>query len=78
MADKKPEGETKRFTDLTEKVWFAKDGVISVGKTFSDIMEGKSEKIVVKEILYGNIRTWMIVTAKDEKVYLLKTAKNLG
>jgi hypothetical protein len=77
--DKKFEGETREFHDFSEKSWYMKEGVIKAGDVFSDIMEGKFQTVEVKEILFGaNVKTWQIVIAKDEKVYLFKTSKDLG
>jgi hypothetical protein len=76
---KKFEGETREFHDFTEKAWYMKDGMIKAGDGFSEIMEGQSVAIEVKEVFYGAVvKTWLIVIARDEKVYLFKTSKDLG
>jgi len=68
----------KNFTDLIQKHWYADGQKIKVGNSPLEMMSGKATIIDVKEILDGDIsKTWKIVVDKDDKIYLLKAAKEL-
>ena len=68
----------KTFSDLTSKSWFKDGDNIKVGDSFQKIMAGESKLLEVKEIYNGTeYQTWQIVIAKDDKVYLLKTSREL-
>jgi hypothetical protein len=68
----------KTFSDLTNKSWFFDEENIKVGDNFPKIMSGESLTLEVKEILEGNpFHTWKIVITTDEKIYLLKTSREL-
>jgi hypothetical protein len=76
---KKLNENVKTFSDFTVKSWFIdKDNNIKVGDNFSKINDGESQTLEVKEILHGNpYTTWKIVITKDDKIYLLKTSREL-
>ena len=68
----------KKFTDLIQKHWYTDGQKIKVGNSPLEMMSGKATIIEVKEILDGDIsKTWKIVVDKDDKIYLLKAAKEL-
>jgi hypothetical protein len=68
----------KTFSDLTIKSWFKDGNNIKVGESFQKIVKGECLTLEVKEILYGDpSKTWIIVITKDEKVYLLKSSREL-
>jgi hypothetical protein len=68
----------KTFSDLTLKSWFMDKTNIKVGESFSKMMSGESLTLDVKEILFGSpYKTWIVVITKDEKVYLLKSSREL-
>ena len=68
----------KTFSDLTNKSWFKDGDNIKVGDSFSKMLAGESKLLEVKEVLYGEqFQTWIIVITKDEKIYLLKTSREL-
>ena len=70
--------DVKKFLDLTNKSWFPKGNDILFGDNFSSIHEGKFETLEVKEILEGQpYHTWKIVITVEDKVYLLKTSREL-
>jgi hypothetical protein len=51
---------------------------IKTGDNISKIMSGEFETLEVKELYHGDIyKTWKIVITKDDKIYLLKTSKEL-
>ena len=79
MSKKKIGNENeKTFSDLTNKSWFKEGEIIKVGDSFPQIMTGESQTIEVKEILVGNqYQTWKVVIDKDDKVYLLKSSREL-
>ena len=78
MAKKIKNENQKTFSDFTNKSWFLDGDNIEVGESFSKIRAGESKKLEVKEILYGDqFSTWQIVITKDEKIYLLKTSREL-
>ena len=77
MTKKKTENG-KTFSDLTNKSWFMDGDNIKVGDSFQKIMSGESKTIEVKEILYGEqFQTWRIVVDKTDRIYLLKTSREL-
>lgn len=68
----------KRFTDLTQKSWFADGNKIKVGENLTSIISGKVTILEIKEFLDGDLsKTWKIVVDKEDKIYLLKTAREL-
>jgi hypothetical protein len=68
----------KTFTDLTTKSWFVDGQKIKVGENLSDIMSGKVLTIEVKDLFFGDTyNTWKIVTDKEDKIYLLKSCRQL-
>jgi hypothetical protein len=68
----------KTFTDLTQKSWFVDGQKIKIGESLSNILSGKVEIIDTKEILDGDLsKTWKIVVDKEDKIYLLKTSREL-
>jgi hypothetical protein len=70
--------EVKTFFDFTVKLWFMEGQNIKAGDNFSQIASGDFETLEVKEIYHGDIyKTWKIVITKDDKIYLLKTSKEL-
>jgi predicted Ser/Thr protein kinase len=76
---KKPTSENvKTFFDFTVKSWFMDGENIKTGDNISKIMSGDFQTLEVKEIFHGDIyKTWKIVITKDDKIYLLKTSKEL-
>jgi hypothetical protein len=75
---KKPNENQKTFTDLTQKSWFTDGQKIKIGENLTNILSGKVQIIEVKEILDGDLsKTWKIVVDKDDKIYLLKTVREL-
>jgi len=68
----------KTFSDLTNKSWFKDGDNIKVGDSFSKMLAGESKLLEVKDVLNGEqFQTWQIVIAKDEKIYLLKSSREL-
>ena len=70
--------ERKTFTDWTSKVWFQDedDGTIKVGESMAMIMKGDCDLLEVREIHYGEpSNTWRIVITTDDRIHLLKSAK---
>ena len=68
----------KTFSDLTNKSWFMDGDNIKVGDSFQKIMAGESKTIEVKDNYFGdNFQTWRIVIDKTDKIYLLKTSREL-
>ena len=77
MSKKKNENE-KTFSDLTNKSWFKDGDNIKVGDSFPKIMSGDSQTIIVKEVLIGEFfQTWKLIIDKEDKIYLLKTSREL-
>jgi len=77
MAKKQNENE-KTFSDLTHKPWFKDGDVIKVGDSLSQIMAGEFLSIEAKEVLIGDtFRTWKIVIDRADKIYLLKSSREL-
>jgi hypothetical protein len=79
MAKKKIEDENRKtFDDLTIKSWLVDEGKIKVGDSATKIMKGECETLEVKETYFGDpSNTWRIVITTDDKLHLLKTAKEL-
>jgi hypothetical protein len=75
---KRPDENVKTFSDLTVKSWFMEKENIKVGDSFPQILAGENQTLDVKEVLHGNpYGTWKIVITKDDKIYLLKTSREL-
>ena len=79
MAKKKIEDKNiKKFDDLTIKSWLTDEGSIKVGDSATKIMKGECETLEVKDIFFGEpSNTWRIVITTDDKLHLLKTAREL-
>ena len=68
----------KTFSDLTNKSWFKEGDNIKVGDNFSKLLANESLLLEVKDIFNGEqAQTWQIVITKDDKIYLLKTTREL-
>jgi hypothetical protein len=77
MTKKKPEN-VKTFFDWTNKSWVIEDKTIKTGETALKVIKGECETIQVKDVLYGDqYRTWILVIDTGDKIYLLKTSKEL-
>lgn len=77
MAKKQNENQ-KTYSDLTNKMWFTDSDKIKIGESMAEILSGKVKIIDVKEILVGETyQTWKIVIDKSDKIYLLKTSREL-
>jgi hypothetical protein len=77
MKTKKDEN-VKTFFDWAWKSWIKEDNKIKIGDTALKIMSGESETVEVKEILHGDqYKTWILVIDTADKIYLLKTSKEL-
>jgi len=77
MGNQKKEDQ-KTFTVLLTKSWFIDGQKIKVGESLSDIMSGKPQVIEFKEILIGDkFKTFKIVIDKEDKIYLMKSNKEL-
>ena len=80
MAKAKEQNENiKTFSDFQVKSWFLDENKnIKVGDNISKIMSGDCLTLEVKEVLHGDpYKTFRIVIDKDDKVYLLKTSREL-
>jgi len=79
MSKKKTETESGRtFSDLTTKSWFKDGDVIKVGGSLTQIMADEFQRVEVKEIFASDtFRTWKIVIDKADKIYLLKSSREL-
>jgi len=78
MAKKTANENQKTYSDFTNKMWFVDNDKIKIGETMPEIMSGKVKTIDVKEILVGETyQTWKIVIDKEDKIYLLKTSREL-
>jgi hypothetical protein len=80
MAKPKEQNENiKTFSDFQVKSWFLDENKnIKVGDNISKIMSGDCLTLEVKEVLHGDpYKTFRIVIDKDDKVYLLKTSREL-
>ena len=69
----------KTFSDFQVKSWFLDENKnIKVGDNISKIMSGDCLTLEVKEVLHGDpYKTFRIVITTDEKIYLLKTSREL-
>jgi hemin uptake protein HemP len=78
MKKNKEENE-KTFSDYQTKSWFQDENKnIKAGDNISKIMSGDCETIEVKELLQGEpYKTWKIVIDNNDKIYLLKTSREL-
>jgi hypothetical protein len=77
MKNKKDEN-VKTFFDWAWKSWIKEDNTIKSGKTALKVMKGECDNIEVKDILYGDqYKTWILVIDTSDKIYLLKTSKEL-
>ena len=77
MTKKKIENQ-KTFSDLTNKSWFMDGDNVKVGESFPKILAGECQTLEVKDILFGEqFQTWRIVVDKADKIYLLKTSRQL-
>jgi hypothetical protein len=78
---KKIDGENvKKFSDFSNKSWIIEtDGnIINVADSALKLMKGEGDKIEVKDILYGDHwQTWRLVIDNSDKLYLLKTSREL-
>ena len=80
MAKAKEQNENiKTFSDFQVKSWFLDENKnIKVGDNISKIMSGDCLTLEVKEILHGDpYKTFRIVIDNNDKVYLLKTSREL-
>jgi hypothetical protein len=77
MKAKKDEN-VKTFNDWAWKSWIKEGSAIKIGDTALKIMSGESDTVEVKEILHGDqYKTWILVIDNNDKIYLLKTSKEL-
>ena len=77
MSKKKVEN-VKTFSDFTNKSWFMDGDNIKVGESISKILAGECQTLEVKDILFGEqFQTWRIVIDKTDKIYLLKSSREL-
>ncbi|AEF84686.1 hypothetical protein TREPR_1429 [Treponema primitia ZAS-2] len=69
----------KTFSDYQIKSWFQDESKnIKVEDTVSKIISGDCKTLEVKEILHGNpYPTWRLVITTNDKIYLLKTSREL-
>ena len=68
----------KTFADITNLSWYIDGKNIKVGDSFQKIMSGDSHTLEVKEILIGeHYQTWKLVITTDDKIYLLKSSREL-
>ena len=78
---KKIENENvRKFSDFSNKSWLVEnDGqTINVAESALKLMKGESSKIEVKEILHGDPwQTWRIIIDQNDKLFLLKTSREL-
>jgi hypothetical protein len=80
MAKAKEQNENiKTFSDFQVKSWFLDENKnIKVGDNLVKIMSGDCQTLEVKEALHGDpYKTFRIVIDKNDKVYLLKTSREL-
>jgi hypothetical protein len=72
------EEEVKYFNDLTFKSWVTDGSILKVGDSGSKMMNGEFDKLEIKDIYYGDpSNTWRIVITTDEKIHLLKSAREV-
>ena len=77
MSKKKVEN-VNTFSDFTNKSWFMDKDNVKVGESISKILAGECQTLEVKDILFGEqFQTWRIVVDKTDKIYLLKTSREL-
>jgi hypothetical protein len=78
MKKNKEENE-KTFSDYQAKSWFQDENKnIKAGDNIAKIMSGECETLEVKELLQGEpYKTWKIVIDNNDKIYLLKTSREL-
>jgi hypothetical protein len=76
---KKIENENvKKFSDYSNKSWVMEDKTIKAGESALKIISGVVETIEVKEIFYGDPwQTFRIVIDQTDKVFLIKTSREL-
>jgi hypothetical protein len=78
---KKVDGENvKKFSDFSNQSWIIEtDGkIINVADSALKLMKGEGDKIEVKDILHGDPwQTWRLVIDNNDKLYLLKTSREL-
>jgi hypothetical protein len=68
----------KTFSDLTNKAWIVEENTIKIGDSALKLMKGENTLITVKEIYFGDPwQTHRIVIDKEDKLYLLKTSREL-
>jgi hypothetical protein len=78
MKKKINDDNLKKFSDYSNKSWVIEDKTIKTGDSALKIMSGVVETIEVKDILYGDPwQTFCIVIDQNEKVFLLKTSREL-
>jgi hypothetical protein len=80
MKKKLDENNVKKFSDFSNKSWLFENDtqIINVADSALKLMKGETTKIEVKEILYGDPwQTWRIIIDNNDKIYLLKTSKEL-
>jgi hypothetical protein len=78
MAKKEQNENIKMFSDFQNKSWIQDDKTIKIGDSASKIMTGESQALEIKEVLHGNpYKTFRIVITTDDKIYLLKTSREL-
>ena len=70
--------DQKTSMDFSNKSWFMDNNNIKIGESFQKIMSGESQTLDINEILVGDpFQTFKIVLTKDEKIYLLKSSREL-
>jgi hypothetical protein len=78
---KKIDGENvKKFSDFSNKSWIMENDsqTINVADSALKLMKGEADTIEVKDILHGDPwQTWRIVIDNNDKLYLLKTSREL-
>jgi hypothetical protein len=80
MKKKLDNENVKKFSDLSNKSWLVEnDGkTINTAESALNLMKGEGSKIEVKEILHGDPwQTWRIIIDQNDKVFLLKTSREL-
>jgi hypothetical protein len=79
MTKKKNEN-VKTFFNWANKSWIMENEnkTIKTGDTALKIMSGECQSIQIKDILYGDqFKTWILIIDNEDKIYLLKTSKEL-
>ncbi|GHV85279.1 hypothetical protein AGMMS50230_08870 [Spirochaetia bacterium] len=70
--------EMKTFDDLTFKSWVIDGNELKVGESGSKMFHGELETLEIKDIFYGEpSRTWTIAITTDDKIHLLKSAREV-